>query len=67
MIHFGSIAEGGYQVGELAKCYFPNGHDITTLDYEEAKNKRTNFLKQEKVIIYELQLDLKTFCSNYIL
>ena len=27
-----ALADGGYQVGELAKLYFPNGQDITTLD-----------------------------------
>lgn len=48
-----ALAEGGYQVGELAKCYFPNGHDITTLDYEEAEKQTNELLKQEKVIIYE--------------
>lgn len=25
-------AEGGFQVGELAKCYKPGGRDIKTLD-----------------------------------
>ncbi|MDE0519041.1 MAG: hypothetical protein OXH36_05765 [Bdellovibrionales bacterium] len=34
-----ALADGGYQVGELAKLYFPNGHDITTLDYEEAETQ----------------------------
>lgn len=31
-----ALADGGFQVGELAKCYFPGGHDIKTLDYDEA-------------------------------
>ena len=48
-----TLAEGGYQVGELAKHYFPHGHDITTLDYEEAENQTQELLKQENVIIYE--------------
>ena len=30
-----ALAEGGIQVGELAKCYFPDGHDIKSLDYDE--------------------------------
>ena len=29
-----ALAEGGFQVGELAKAYFPTGHTIQTLDYE---------------------------------
>lgn len=48
-----ALAEGGFQVGELAKCYHPGGHDITTLDYEEAERQTNKLLEQDKVIIYE--------------
>lgn len=48
-----SLAEGGFQVGELAKCYFPGGHRIETLDYEEALEQTNELLKQDHVIIYE--------------
>lgn len=48
-----ALAEGGFQVGELAKCYHPNGHDITTLDYEEVEKQTNKLLKEDKVIIYE--------------
>lgn len=48
-----ALAEGGYQVGELAKYYFPGGHDITTLDSEEAEAQTNELLKQKNVIIYE--------------
>ena len=48
-----ALAEGGYQVGELAKQYFPGGHDITTLDYEEAEKETYELLQKEDVIIYE--------------
>ena len=48
-----ALAEGGYQVGELAKHYFPGGHDITTLDHEEAEKQTNDLLKQDSVIIYE--------------
>lgn len=48
-----ALAEGGFQVGELAKCYHPGGHDIATLDYEEAERQTNELLKQDKVIIYE--------------
>ena len=30
-----ALAEGGFQVGELAKHYHPGGHDITSLHYKE--------------------------------
>jgi len=37
-----ALAESGHQVGELAKHYFPGGHGITTLDYEEAHRLGAN-------------------------
>jgi len=42
-----SLAEGGFQVGELAKAHFPGGHDITTLNQEQAL-AQTNDLPSEK-------------------
>ncbi|MAZ50013.1 MAG: hypothetical protein CME65_15735 [Halobacteriovoraceae bacterium] len=48
-----ALAEGGFQVGELAKCYHPGGQDITTLDYEEAEKQTNRLLKQDRVIIFE--------------
>lgn len=54
-----ALAEGGFQVGELAKLYFPNGHDITTLDYEEAEKQTLDLLKKENVIIYEPAIRFK--------
>lgn len=48
-----ALAEGGYQVGELAKLYFPGGHDITTLDYEKAEAQTLELLKLDEVVIYE--------------
>ena len=48
-----ALAEGGFQVGELAKCYHTGGHDITTLDYEEAEKQTNELLKEKKVIIFE--------------
>jgi len=48
-----ALAQGGYQVGELAKHYFPGGHDITSLDYEEAEGQTDALLEQDNVIIYE--------------
>lgn len=48
-----SLAEGGFQVGELAKAYFPGGHDIETLDIEEALQETYQLLKQDHCIIFE--------------
>lgn len=51
-----SLAEGGFQVGELAKCYFPGGHDIKTLDHEQALTQTNKLLQADKVTIYEAAL-----------
>ena len=48
-----ALAEGGFQVGELAKAYFPTGHTIQTLDYETALAETSVLLEQENVIIFE--------------
>lgn len=48
-----ALADGGHQVGELAKYYFPDGHDIRTLDKEKALSETNELLRQENVIIYE--------------
>jgi hypothetical protein len=48
-----ALADGGHQVGELAKCYYPGGHDITSLDYDEAEQQTNALLAQDKVVIFE--------------
>jgi hypothetical protein len=48
-----ALADGGFQVGELAKCYFDGGYEIETLDYEEALAQTNELLVKEDVIIYE--------------
>lgn len=48
-----ALAEGGFQVGELAKKYYPGGIDIESLDYDEALAQTNELLAQEESIIYE--------------
>jgi hypothetical protein len=48
-----ALAEGGFQVGEYAKCLFPGGHDIKDIDYETSLSKTNELLERDKVIIYE--------------
>ncbi len=48
-----ALAEGGFQVGELAKCCFPGGFDVKTLDYDQALAETNELLKQDTVTIYE--------------
>ena len=39
-----ALAEGGLQIGELAKCYFPGGIEVDTLDYDEAVKQTADLL-----------------------
>jgi hypothetical protein len=47
------LADGGYQVGELAKTYFAEGVEVTELDHAIAESKTAELLKREKVTIFE--------------
>lgn len=56
-----ALAEGGYQVGELAKYYFPGGHNINTLDKKKALQETNELLKQDNVVIYEAAITSNGF------
>jgi hypothetical protein len=47
------LADGGYQVGELAKCYFPEGIEVITIDHEEALAQTALLLQRDRVTIFE--------------
>lgn len=48
-----ALAEGGFQIGELAKLYHPGGIEITAVDKDEAVRQTMELLKQEDATIYE--------------
>ncbi len=48
-----ALADGGYQVGELAKHYFPGGVDVETLNYADALAQTDELLKRDDVVIFE--------------
>jgi len=48
-----ALAEGGFQVGELAKYKYPGGLDIETLDYDESLALSNKELEKDKATIYE--------------
>ena len=54
-----ALAEGGFQVGELAKIYHPNGVEITSTDKDEAAQQTSELLQQENVTIYEASFKFK--------
>ena len=47
------LAEGGFQVGELAKLMYPTGREIKSKNHEEAERETTELLKQDEVILFE--------------
>ncbi len=47
------LANGGFQVGELAKQYFPGGVEVEDKDYETSLGKTGALLEQENVTIFE--------------
>lgn len=61
------LAEGGYQVGELAKHYYKFLHpdyqfvDITSLDYETSIEETKKALKHDKVVIAEPAICVEHF------
>jgi hypothetical protein len=48
-----ALADGGFQVGELAKCYYPGGVEIEGLDYDKTWAETQEYLKQDNIILYE--------------
>ncbi len=47
------LADGGYQVGELAKCFYPTGVEISSHNNAEAEAQTLEWLKQDKVVLFE--------------
>jgi len=47
------LADGGYQVGELAKCYYPDGIEVNAVAHEEALQQTALLLQRDKVTIFE--------------
>jgi len=54
-----ALAEGGFQVGALAKCYYPEGVEVKATDIEEAIAETQSLLLQENVIIFEAAIRYK--------
>ena len=48
-----ALAEGGYQVGALAKCYYPEGIEIQDRGYDIPLQKTNELLTHDNVVIFE--------------
>jgi hypothetical protein len=56
-----ALAKGGFQVGELAKLYFPGGVEVSTLRSDEAVPETMELMKRENVTIYEPAIQFGDF------
>ena len=54
-----ALAEGGYQVGELAKLIYPGGVTVEELGHQIALEKTQELLKHDQVVIFEAALAYK--------
>ena len=48
-----ALAEGGFQVGELAKIYYQGGIEIEERDYESSVNATNNLMQSDSATIFE--------------
>ena len=53
-----ALAEGGYQVGELACLMYPDGIRIDTLEHQKALDDTAELLKRDEVTIFEAAAEL---------
>lgn len=56
-----ALAEGGYQVGELAKLMYPGGVTVDELEHQIAMEKTRELLKRDQVVIFEAALSFENF------
>ncbi len=56
-----ALQEGGFQVGELARCYYPSGTLIEVRGHDEAVRQTNELLKQKNAIIYEAAVRFDKF------
>jgi hypothetical protein len=47
------LADGGFQVGELAKLMYPGGHEIKTKNHADAEEETRKYLEQDNVVLFE--------------
>ena len=56
-----SLARGGFQVGALAREYFPGGVAVETLDAGDALEQTKALLAKDSVVIFEAAIQFKNF------
>lgn len=48
-----ALARGGFQVGALAKCYYPDGVEVAETDHDKAIAETDRLLQRDDVTIFE--------------
>jgi len=54
-----AIADGGEQVGAMAKCYYPEGIEITEIDPEKAIAKTEALLNEKEITLFEAAIEFE--------
>ncbi len=54
-----ALAEGGYQVGALAKCYYPDGIEVSERGYDIPLQKTNELLANKNATIFEAAFRFK--------
>jgi hypothetical protein len=57
------LAEGGYQVGTLAKLRYPGGIEIEGLNHAAAEAQTSEYLKRDNVVLFEPAIRVADFLS----
>jgi hypothetical protein len=59
------LADGGFQVGELAKYLYPNGIEVKAKGVDEAIAETAELLKQENITLFEPAIVLRdSWCGS---
>ena len=61
-----SLAQGGYQVGALAKFLFKDGIEIVDKSHEASIKITEELLKKDDVVIYEAAIKFKNFFYHFL-
>lgn len=56
-----ALADGGHQIGALARCLFPDGELIETRNIEAALAQTAELLRRDEVVIFEAALQSGPF------
>lgn len=59
-----ALADGGFQVGALAKCYYAGGIEVMASEHNTALEETNRLLEKENVIIYESAVCLESLFAR---